>query len=218
MDELLRSRLEAGLSGLSSHAMRMHLALYDAYGEELDRLAGSLDAAPSSAEWVAIAKRGAYVRNAVLLHDLFFQSLVQGGAPAPPDLEARATERFGSFDVMLGRLAAAASSGNGWGLLIESADAGGFLDVAALEEHHVGSLVGVRVLFALDGWEHSYWYDYGPSKETYLRTVLGNVDWLTVAARSQSPRAELLTAAPVPIDSAAELRRVIGSSTLLKGP
>lgn len=177
MNDVLRfPRLVEGLVGLSSHAIEMHLALYRRYVDELNDLDASEEVYSHDQK---DTRRQAFVRNAVLLHELYFGTLVAGGRPPSSSFGQQVALVFGSWASMLEKLKAAVMTFNGWGVLARDRDLG-ILRVFAIEGHDVGSVAGYDLLLAVDGWEHAYATDYGIAKEQYLDVILSQIDWEVV--------------------------------------
>ncbi len=190
MEPLTFPRVTAGLAGFSDQAMRMHILLYEKHLKELGQYAAELgDILPGTGAVTrvgALMRKAAHARNEVIFHEAFFGALVSRGREPSPSFLQRIERSFGSLPLLLQRLRAAVFEGNGWGLLVEpdELDDSFDLDVISIRGADEGSPFGVRVLFALDAFEHAYWTDFGPAREAYLSVVLENVDWRTVEEQS----------------------------------
>jgi len=172
--------LGPGLQGFTDHALGMHLSLYVREAADFERLAG-VNRMLTPVESPKVSA----LRNAIHLHEAFFGNLVRGGAPPSPSFALRIKESFGSFEMMTQALTTAVNNAgeSGWGVLCET-DALSQLEVISIRGHAEGSPFGRRILFALDGFEHAYWTDFGPAKISYLTTVLLQVDWRAVESRT----------------------------------
>ncbi len=50
-----------------------------------------------------------------------------------------------------------------------------------VEEQHLGQLVGLSPILAIDMWEHAYVYDYPTSeKKKYIEAFFENLNWSVV--------------------------------------
>jgi Fe-Mn family superoxide dismutase len=50
-----------------------------------------------------------------------------------------------------------------------------------VEEQHLGHLVGLQPVLALDMWEHAYVYDYPTSeKKKYVEAFFANLNWSVI--------------------------------------
>ena len=53
-----------------------------------------------------------------------------------------------------------------------------------VDEQHIGQLVDVDIILALDMWEHSYLIDYpSADKGKYVDAFFKNLNWEVVASR-----------------------------------
>ena len=50
-----------------------------------------------------------------------------------------------------------------------------------VDEQHIGQLVDVDIVLALDMWEHSFVADYQPSgKKNYVEDFFSNLNWTVI--------------------------------------
>jgi Fe-Mn family superoxide dismutase len=52
-----------------------------------------------------------------------------------------------------------------------------------VDKHDQGALWGSHPILALDVWEHSYYYDYGPARGDFIDAFFEVVDWDEPSAR-----------------------------------
>ena len=123
--------------------------------------------------------------NSMLLHEVYFDSLGEGGGGDPSGAMADAIDRdFGSVArwraefVAMGK---ALGGGSGWVLLTHSPRDNRLRNVWAADHTH--SLAGGTPLLALDMYEHSYHIDFGSNAAAYVDAFMANVAWSKVAAR-----------------------------------
>ncbi|MCS7123375.1 MAG: superoxide dismutase [Candidatus Aenigmarchaeota archaeon] len=99
-----------------------------------------------------------------ILHVIFWESM------APPNtgknipfgkIGDKIKEDFGSFEVFKKEFSSAAKTceGNGWAILVFDQFLNQLL-VVQIEKHNIASISGLKVLLALDVWEHSWVLDY----------------------------------------------------------
>lgn len=111
------------------------------------------------------------------LHTLFWENMAPNGGGEPSgDLESRIEEDFGSYDGWKGEFETAASSASGWALLVYDPVAKQLRNLA-VDRHDEGALWGAHPVLALDVWEHSYYYDYGPDRGSFIDAFFEVVDW-----------------------------------------
>ena len=111
------------------------------------------------------------------LHTLFWENMdPDGGGEPEGELLARIEEDFGSYEGWKGEFEAAASAAGGWALLVYDPVAKQLRNVP-VDKHDQGALWGSHPILALDVWEHSYYYDYGPARGDFIDAFFEVVDW-----------------------------------------
>jgi superoxide dismutase, Fe-Mn family len=115
--------------------------------------------------------------NSMILHELFFDGLGEGGEPGAALLDALIGD-FGSFErwraefVGMGK---ALAGGSGWVLLTFSARDRRLINQWASD--HTQTLAGGRPIVALDMYEHAYHIDYGAKAAAYVDTFIQTIRW-----------------------------------------
>lgn len=120
--------------------------------------------------------------NSMILHELYFDSLGAGGAPAGALADAIARD-FGSLDRWRAEFAAmgrAEGGGSGWVLLTYSPRDKRLVNQWAAD--HTNTLAGGRPILALDMYEHAYHLDYGAAAAGYVDAFMAAIKWDNVAA------------------------------------
>ncbi|EMA38794.1 superoxide dismutase [Halococcus hamelinensis] len=111
------------------------------------------------------------------LHTMFWENMSPNGGGEPDgDLADRIAEDFGSYEGWKDEFEAAASAASGWALLVYDPVADQLRNVA-VDKHDDGALWGAHPVLALDVWEHSYYYDYGPDRGSFVDAFFEVVDW-----------------------------------------
>jgi Fe-Mn family superoxide dismutase len=111
------------------------------------------------------------------LHTMFWENMDPNGGGEPAgELADRIEEDFGSYEGWKGEFEAAASAASGWALLVYDPVAKQLRNVA-VDKHDDGALWGAHPVLALDVWEHSYYYDYGPDRGSFIDAFFEVVDW-----------------------------------------
>ena len=130
--------------------------------------------------------------NSMLLHEVYFECLGEGGGGDPSGALADAIVRdFGSLAhwraefVAMGK---ALGGGSGWVLLTRSPRDGSLSNVGAADHTH--GMAGGAPVLALDMYEHSYHLDFGANVGAYVDAVMANIAWARVAARFEGVAAE----------------------------
>lgn len=130
--------------------------------------------------------------NSMLLHEVYFECLGEGGGGDPSGALADAIVRdFGSLAhwraefVAMGK---ALGGGSGWVLLTRSPRDGSLSNVWAADHTH--GMAGGAPVLALDMYEHSYHLDFGANVGAYVDAFMANIAWARVAARFEGVAAE----------------------------
>jgi Fe-Mn family superoxide dismutase len=119
--------------------------------------------------------------NSMILHELYFDSLGAGGAPAGALADAIARD-FGSLDRWHAEFAAmgrAEGGGSGWVLLTYSPRDKRLVNQWAAD--HTNTVAGGRPILALDMYEHAYHLDYGAAAAGYVDAFMAAIKWDNVA-------------------------------------
>ena len=115
------------------------------------------------------------------LHTLFWENMSPNGGGEPSgDLADAIEQDFGSYEGWKGEFEAAASDAGGWALLVYDPVSDQLRNIV-VDKHDQGALWGSHPVLALDVWEHSYYYDYGPDRGSFVDNFFDVVDWDNVA-------------------------------------
>jgi superoxide dismutase, Fe-Mn family len=185
------------LKGLSAHLIASHYE--NNYGGAVRRLNGikgelaGLDPATAPGFRLNGLKREELIAtNSMLLHEVYFDSLGEGGGGDPKGLLAQAIVRdFGSLAKWRAEFVAmgkALGGGSGWVLLTISPRDGTLSNVWAADHTH--GMAGGTPLLALDMYEHAYHLDFGANAGAYVDAFMANIAWARVAARFDGVAAE----------------------------
>lgn len=184
----------SAVTGLSARAVELHLELYRGYVKAFNTLLAEQQAAFPAAGEAAVpldlashARRFAFEHNGIVLHELFFEAL---GAPggSSPDKQGRladaASRSFGSLEQWMQHAAALAQlRGIGWVVTLHD-PARDMLYNAWVDLHHLSVPANLRVVLALDLWEHAYLLDFAPAqRDNYFELLWTSVNWGLVEQR-----------------------------------
>lgn len=129
--------------------------------------------------------------NSMLLHEVYFDSLGEGGGGDPDGALGEAIARdFGSLAKWRAEFVAmgkALGGGSGWVVLTRSPRDGTLSNVWSAD--HTYAMAGGTPLLALDMYEHSYHLDFGANAGAYVDAFMGNVLWTGAAARFAGTKA-----------------------------
>lgn len=121
--------------------------------------------------------------NSMILHEVFFASLGQGGEPAGAMRDAL-TRDFGSIAEWATEFSAmgkAQRGGSGWVLLTWSPRDRRLLNQWAMD--HSTTMAGAQPILALDMYEHSYHIDYGAGAAGYVDAFMAAINWSSAEQR-----------------------------------
>ncbi len=172
------------LKGLSAKNIEEHLKLYTGYVnnmnmllEKIAELSGDEKSAYALSE---MQRRFSFEFNGMKNHELFFESLSVGASSIKTDgeLYKMICEEWGSFENWLARFKNIAKTrGVGWAMLYLDKENNRLIN-GWVDEQHLGHLLGLKPVLALDMWEHSFVFDYQPSgKPQYIEDFFENVNW-----------------------------------------
>ena len=119
--------------------------------------------------------------NSMILHELFFASLGEGGEP-DGQLRDALIRHFGSLERWQAEFSAmgkAQGGGSGWVLLTWSPRDKKLVNQWAMD--HTTTLAGGQPILALDMFEHSYHMDYGARAAAYVDAFMAAINWPNVA-------------------------------------
>jgi Fe-Mn family superoxide dismutase len=120
--------------------------------------------------------------NSMILHELYFDGLGAGGAPAGNLAQALARD-FGSvarWQAEFSAMGKAEGGGSGWVLLTWSPRDKRLVNQWAAD--HTNGVAGGRPILALDMYEHSYHMDYGSGAGGYVDAYMQAINWNNVQA------------------------------------
>jgi Fe-Mn family superoxide dismutase len=173
----------------------MHFKLYEGYVNETNRLTdriaeilrdGKVDHEEMPA-YSELTRRMGFEYNGMVLHELYFGNLKQGGPGAPDAASAfrRATEpSFASFDLWKTDFTSIGGMrGVGWAICFQN-PANGRLSNHWVSMHEIGNVAGFRPILVMDVWEHAFLLDYKPAERSrYIEAFFANVDWRAAEQR-----------------------------------
>ena len=111
------------------------------------------------------------------LHTLFWENMSPNGGDEPSgELLEAIEEDFGSYGAWKGEFKAAASAAGGWALLVYDPVAKQLRNLV-VDKHDLHALWGSHPILALDVWEHSYYYDYGPDRGSFIDGFFELINW-----------------------------------------
>ena len=144
-----------------------------------DELAASDPAAMPGFRLNGLKREELIATNSMLLHEVYFDSLGEGGGGDADGALAEAIIRdFGSLArwrsefIAMGK---ALGGGSGWVLLTRSRHDGRLVNTWAAD--HTMTLADGQPLLALDMYEHAYAMDYGARAAGYVDAFMATINW-----------------------------------------
>lgn len=178
------------LTGISRETIEEHLKLYEGYVKHVNLIHEKIEAFRHEPEQNSYAiaemqRRLGFEFGGMKNHEYYFRQFEGGAAPLPDGrLKDLLTTQWGSVEAWLERFTTIAKTrGVGWAILYldRSTDQ---LVMTWVDEQHLGQLPDLKLVLALDMWEHSYMRDYPPSqKAAYIDAFFHNLNWEVVASR-----------------------------------
>lgn len=172
------------LQGISETTVAEHIKLYEGYVKHANLILSKIESlkgvADSAYELSEARRRFGFEFDGMRNHELYFGAL-DGTAEARTSeskLSQKMSADFGSFDAWLADFKnLALTRGIGWAILYYDKTTNTLLN-SWVDEQHLGHLVGLTPILALDMWEHSFVADYQPSGKTkYIDDYLAQVNW-----------------------------------------
>lgn len=179
------------LKGLSAKQIEVHLKLYAGYVKNVNAVMAKIAEYRQDSEKNALAlseltRRFPFEFNGMRLHELYFEAL--GGTGETEGTEGTLREalsgQYGSFESWLTEFKAVGMMrGIGWTILAYDAKANTFHNIW-VNDHELGHLGDLRIILAMDVWEHAFMVDYVPAdRAKYLDAFFSNLKWNTCEAR-----------------------------------
>jgi superoxide dismutase, Fe-Mn family len=178
------------VEGISKATMANHLGLYQGYVKHVNVIEEKIKELSQDVEKNAytigeLQRRLGFEFCGMRNHEYFFAQF-EGGAKTLPEgrLKDLIETQWISFEAWLkGFTQIAKARGIGWAMLYYDKQTDQLVQTW-VDEQHIGQLVDVDIVLALDMWEHSYLMDYASAdKGRYIEAFFKNLNWEVVSAR-----------------------------------
>lgn len=172
------------LQGISATTISEHIKLYEGYVKHanliLEKIESLKNIAESAYELTEARRRFGFEFDGMRNHELYF-ALLEGEAKNLTEgskLTQKISESFGSVDAWMSDFSSLAKTrGIGWAILYYDKQTNTLLN-SWVDEQHLGHLVGLTPIVAIDMWEHSFVADYQPSgKAQYITDFMSQINW-----------------------------------------
>ncbi len=171
------------MPGLSQRQIDEHFdRVYREHVRRLNAVRQKLAGAQAGPAWHALKRQEAAARNAVVLHELYFENL---GSDRPPTgrIQELLVRDFGSVSRYLDDLRASGMAARAWVVT------GWDVDVRRLQnfisDDDSEAAWNGYPLLVLDVRAHAYGVDHGDRRDAYLKAFARNIKWDAVNARLQ---------------------------------
>lgn len=180
------------LQGISAGQIDVHLKLYEGYVKHLNLIQDTIqklreeDKEKNAFVINELRRRMGFEFDGMRMHEYYFEQLL-GGAHSL-DISAAfaraAADRYGGWDGFIAHIKEVAGTrGIGW-VVTYYDSVSGRLETTFVNDHELGQLAGLPIIFALDLWEHAFMVDYVPAeKGSYVDSFLVNVNWSVPGVR-----------------------------------
>jgi superoxide dismutase, Fe-Mn family len=178
------------LQGISKDTIEGHLGLYAGYVKHVNLIQEkvthySVDSIGNAYVIGELKRRLGFEFCGMRNHEYYFEQLEGGFKPLPNGALKTMIEReWGRVDTWVESFKSIAKTrGVGWAMLYIDPKTNQLIQTW-VDEQHLGQLVDLNIVLALDMWEHSYMRDYRASeKATYIEAFFKNLNWEVVSAR-----------------------------------
>ena len=160
-----------------------HYAGYVKKRNEIETKLETVDRSQANAnysEYGELKRRETFNASGQILHELFWDMMGgKGQVSTSASVVSKLAKDFGSFEKWKEDFIACAKASLGWAILcFDPSD--NRLHNYLCDFHNNGAVWGAIQLLAVDVFEHSYYFDYGPERGKFIETFLRNVDWKKV--------------------------------------
>ncbi|WP_020494326.1 superoxide dismutase [Verrucomicrobium sp. 3C] len=186
--DLFRKKLLGKTGKISEGALEMHLGLYAIQVRRANELLSEIAERdlPGEGQIAGSLFRAnqldlAYCLSSAKNHDLYFSTL--GGTAAEPQGTVRTwiDRDFGSLDRFLRDLRATALASDSWAWTCLDQSSGRLFNLLGDPRGGV-PFWGATPLLAIDVEDHAFLLDFGLDRAAYLDSLLGQIDWESVAS------------------------------------
>jgi Fe-Mn family superoxide dismutase len=178
------------LQGISKDTIEGHLGLYQGYVKHVNLIQEnitklSVDTTTHAYLMGELQRRLGFEFCGMKNHEYYFAQF-EGGFKTLPDgtFKSLIEAQWGRVDTWVESFKLIAKTrGVGWAMLYFDKQTNQLVQTW-VDEQHIGQLVDVDIVLALDMWEHSYMRDYKASeKHSYIEAFFKNLNWEVVALR-----------------------------------
>jgi len=172
---------------ISNNQFEQHYQLYVGYINKRNSIKKELKNTPLSNQnptysmFRGLKVAETFARNAVLLHELYFENL-KSGTTISKATQLLLEQNFGSLKAFKDDLLACAQCARGWAITCYNLD-DHTIQNYVLDAHNQTVPILSIPLLVIDVYEHAYMIDYGINRAQYLELLWNNINWDIVDKR-----------------------------------
>ncbi len=172
-----------GTVGMSETMLTNHFTLYQGYVTNTNKLMDLMkEKVAGTPEFAELHRRFGWEFSGMRMHEFYFDGISKDGTRLGVKTTELLEKDFGGLDNFKKELTALGTMrGIGWVVWVQDTNGKTFLHW--IGEHEMGQLPGVKILLAMDVWEHAYITDYGIKRADYIAAYLGAINWDAVEKR-----------------------------------
>lgn len=176
------------IPGLSAKQIEEHETLYHGYVTQRNRITADLITVDRTglnrtySPFRELKVEETYAHNGHLLHELYFENMIDTVTHPGPQMIKFFEKYYGSFENFKKDFFDCAQVSRGWVVTAYCIDDGSIRNFV-LEEHNTHVPMLVIPLLVLDVYEHAYMIDYGIKRNPYLEVFWDHINWNVVEQR-----------------------------------
>jgi Fe-Mn family superoxide dismutase len=114
--------------------------------------------------------------NSVLLHELYFDGMINKTSKPSGEIRAAIEKRFGSIEKWANDFKASAKAASGWAILAYHPINRSLYNIVS-DKHATGVLWMATPLVVIDIYEHAFYVDYKNKKALYIEKFMEHINW-----------------------------------------
>lgn len=184
---VLPKNFHLGTEWLSGKTKKAHDTLYQEYIAKFNQTSAKLDSVSREQidEFRNLKKDMAYSMNAVKLHELYFGNISDLESQVHRDSIPfmRLARDWGSFENwQFDFIATALAAREGWAIVCYDPFKDKYMNVV-VDGHADGIPLGAVPVVVLDMWSHAYFADFQNDKQSYVNSMMRELNWNVIEAR-----------------------------------
>lgn len=169
-----------------------HITLYHGYVDKTNEVTRKLLTEPeyagANATWShyrGLKKGESYAIDGVILHELYFQNLVNENQTAGKKTKYLMDHYFNGMERWKEDFTACAKSARGWCVCAYEQRTDTCRNIL-LDTHDEGHICTAYPLIVIDMYEHAYFLDFGTDKAAYINRFISRIPWGVIEKRASA--------------------------------